>query len=135
MLTPDGMSGWSIHSVGVESGETPLQTLVAGAVIAFEPIFSVGADAYYLEDVIHITATGVDVLSAGLPYTALEIEAACASLGEWTIPLVRSRADGRSRPRLYLNSEALELTGNAVRAQDVQLPNRHETGSSLARRS
>jgi Xaa-Pro aminopeptidase len=76
LLTPDGMSGWSIHSVGVESGETPLQTLVAGAVIAFEPIFSVGADAYYLEDMIHITATGVDVLSAGLPYTASEIEAA-----------------------------------------------------------
>jgi len=75
LLTPDGMSGWSIHGVGVESGETPLQTLVAGAVIAFEPIFSVGADAYYLEDMIHITATGVEVLSAGLPYTAPEIEA------------------------------------------------------------
>jgi Xaa-Pro aminopeptidase len=49
---------------------------VAGAVIAFEPIFSVGADAYYLEDMIHITTTGAEVLSAGLPYTASEIEAA-----------------------------------------------------------
>ena len=76
LLAPDGMAGWSLHSVGVESGETPLQTLVAGAVIAFEPIFSVGADTYYLEDMIHITATGVEVLSAGLPYTAPEIEAA-----------------------------------------------------------
>ena len=76
LLAPDGMSGWSIHGVGVESGETPLQTLVAGAVIAFEPIFSVGADAYYLEDMIHVTAAGADVLSAGLPYTAREIEAA-----------------------------------------------------------
>ena len=38
--------------MGVESGETPLDTLVVGAVIAFEPIFAVGADAYYLEDMI-----------------------------------------------------------------------------------
>jgi Xaa-Pro aminopeptidase len=76
LLAPDGMAGWSLHSVGVESGETPLQTLAAGAVIAFEPIFSVGADAYYLEDMIYITATGAEVLSVGLPYTASEIEAA-----------------------------------------------------------
>src|SRR5678816_4913844 len=42
LLATDGMSGWSIHSVGVEGGETGLPTLAAGAVIAFEPIFSVG---------------------------------------------------------------------------------------------
>ena len=75
-LATDGMAGWSLHSVGVESGETALPTLVEGAVIAFEPIFSVGADAYYLEDMIHITAAGAEILSAGLPYTAREIEAA-----------------------------------------------------------
>ena len=44
-----------------------------------EPIFSVGADAYYLEDMNHVTVTGVEVLSAGLPYTAQEIEAAMRS--------------------------------------------------------
>jgi len=48
-------------------------------VIAFEPIFSVGADAYYLEDMIYITAAGAEILSAGLPYTAQEIEAAMRS--------------------------------------------------------
>ncbi len=79
LLAPDGMSGWSLHSVGVESGETPLPTLVDGAVIAFEPIFSVGPDAYYLEDMIHITSTGAEILSVGLPYTAAEIEAAMRS--------------------------------------------------------
>jgi hypothetical protein len=73
------MSGWSLHSVGVESGETALPTLVNGSVIAFEPIFSVGADAYYLEDMIHITSTGAEILSVGLPYTAAEIEAAMRS--------------------------------------------------------
>jgi len=76
LLGADGMSQWSIHSVGVDSGETPLQTLAAGAVLAFEPIFSVGKDAFYLEDMILVTATGSEVLSAGLPYTADEIERA-----------------------------------------------------------
>lgn len=76
LLGRDGMAEWSIHSVGVDSGETPLQTLADGAVVAFEPIFSVGADALYLEDMIHVTANGTEVLSAGLPYTAREIEAA-----------------------------------------------------------
>lgn len=76
LLGSDGMSQWSIHSVGVDSGESPLQTLAAGAVLAFEPIFSVGKDAFYLEDMILVTASGSEVLSAGLPYTADEIERA-----------------------------------------------------------
>jgi len=80
LLGKDGMSQWSIHSVGIDSGETPLPTLAAGAVVAFEPIFSVGQDAFYLEDMILVTATGSEVLSAGLPYSAAEIEAAMKPL-------------------------------------------------------
>ena len=76
LLGKDGMSEWSLHSVGIDSGETPLPVLVAGAVIAFEPIFSAGDDAFYLEDMILVTERGHEVLSAGLPYTAREIEAA-----------------------------------------------------------
>jgi Xaa-Pro aminopeptidase len=76
LLGTDGMAEWSIHSVGIDSGETPLQTLAAGAVLAFEPIFSVGSDAFYLEDMILVTEVGSEVLSAGLPYTAAEIERA-----------------------------------------------------------
>lgn len=49
-----------------------------GAVIAFEPMFSVGADAFYLEDMILVTQNGYEVLSAGLPYSAVEIEALMA---------------------------------------------------------
>ncbi len=78
VAAPRGMGVWSIHGVGVDSGETPLQTLRAGSVIAFEPMFSVGADAFYLEDMILVTATGHEVLSVGLPYTAEEIEAMMA---------------------------------------------------------
>lgn len=76
LLGPKGMSDWSIHSVGIDSGESALPVLAAGAVIAFEPIFSVGDDAYYLEDMILVTERGHEVLSSGLPYTANEIERA-----------------------------------------------------------
>jgi hypothetical protein len=60
---------------GLDGGETGTDTLEAGSVIAFEPMFSVGADAYYMEDMILVTASGHEVLTRGLPYTADEIEA------------------------------------------------------------
>ena len=78
LLADGGMGLWSIHGVGIDSGETPLDVLQAGSVIAFEPMFSAGADAFYLEDMILVTATGHEVLSRGLPYTAEEIEAVMA---------------------------------------------------------
>jgi len=64
---------WHVHGVGLESGEERLERLEAGSVITFEPMFEVGADAFYLEDMILITAAGHEVLSSGLPYTAEEI--------------------------------------------------------------
>jgi Xaa-Pro aminopeptidase len=79
LVTEDGMALWSIHGVGIESGETGLDVLEAGSVIAFEPMFSRGPDAFYLEDMIAITETGHEILSAGLPYTAEEIEAVMRS--------------------------------------------------------
>ena len=66
---------WHIHGVGLDGGETGTDTLENGSVIAFEPMFSVEKDAYYLEDMILITETGHELLSKGLPYTAEEIEA------------------------------------------------------------
>ena len=74
LLSQAGRGIWSVHGVGVDSGEEALPTLEAGSVLAFEPMFSVGADAFYLEDMILITEDGHEVLSAGLPYTAEEIE-------------------------------------------------------------
>lgn len=65
---------WHVHGVGIDAGEERLPRLEEGSVIAYEPGFSVGEDAYYLEDMILITVTGHEVLSAGLPYTAEEIE-------------------------------------------------------------
>ena len=84
MVTADGqaaadaiLSGgegvWHIHGVGIESGEDIPPELRAGMVVAYEPGFSIGPDAYYLEDMILVTADGHRVLSEGLPYTAEEI--------------------------------------------------------------
>ncbi|GMQ81021.1 MAG: Xaa-Pro aminopeptidase [Rhodothermia bacterium] len=74
----DEFSGvnWHIHGVGIESGEAPGPRLESGVVLAYEPSFSWGNDAYYLEDMILITARGAEVLSNGLPYSATEIAAA-----------------------------------------------------------
>ena len=78
MLAEGGMGLSSIHGVGIDSGETPLDVLQAGSVIAFEPMFSADADAFSLEDLILVTESGHEVLSAGLPYAAEEIEAVMA---------------------------------------------------------
>ena len=69
MTGPDGVA-WHIHGVGIESAETALPILREGTVIAFEPMFSLEKDAYYLEDMILITKNGAEILSEGLPYDA-----------------------------------------------------------------
>ena len=78
VILAGGESVWHIHGVGIESGEDALSVLHEGAVIAYEPGFQVGADAFYLEDMVVITATGRAILSTGLPYRAAEIEAVMA---------------------------------------------------------
>jgi Xaa-Pro aminopeptidase len=67
---------WHVHGVGLDGGETGTDRLDAGAVIAFEPMFSLDGDAYYMEDMILVTDSGHEILTRGLPYTAAEIEAA-----------------------------------------------------------
>lgn len=74
MNAQDGID-WHIHGIGIESAENPEPVLVAGAVLAYEPMFVRGPDAYYLEDMILVTANGAEVLTTGLPYTAAEMAA------------------------------------------------------------
>lgn len=65
---------WHIHGVGIESGESPGEPVLrAGTVLAFEPMLSLGEDAFYLEDMWLITDTGVELLTPGLPTTSSEI--------------------------------------------------------------
>jgi len=46
--------------------------------VAYELMFTVDGDGFYLEDMIAVTRDGADLLTPGLPYTAREIEAAMA---------------------------------------------------------
>ena len=72
-LVEGGDGVWHVHGVGLDAGEERLERLEAGSVIAFEPMFSVDEDAYYLEDMILVTEQGHEILTPGLPYTAVEI--------------------------------------------------------------
>lgn len=76
LLGPDGLKWWGIHGVGLEGAEGAPGVLGAGMVVAFEPIFVVDGQGFYLEDMIAVTQDGHEVLTKGLPYTAEEIERA-----------------------------------------------------------
>ena len=78
VILSGGEGLWHIHGVGLDSGEDIPGVLAAGMVVAYEPGFAIEADAYYLEDMILITSGGHEVLSSGLPYSALEIREAMA---------------------------------------------------------
>jgi Xaa-Pro aminopeptidase len=74
LLAKDGLQWWEIHGVGLESAEGMPEVLRAGMTVDFEPIFSVEGQGFYLEDMILVTATGHEILTPGLPYSAEEIE-------------------------------------------------------------
>jgi Xaa-Pro aminopeptidase len=48
-------------------------------VLAFEPILAVDGVGLYLEDMILVTSEETEVLTTGLPYSAVEIERAMRS--------------------------------------------------------
>lgn len=73
MAHPTSGVDWHIHGIGIESAETTLPVLAAGTVIAYEPMFIHGPDAYYLEDMILVTPGGAEILTTGLPRTAAEM--------------------------------------------------------------
>ena len=75
-LEPGGLQWTQLHGVGIEAAEALGDTLRAGNVLAFEPILTVDGVGLYLEDMILVTATGAEVLTKGLPYSASAIERA-----------------------------------------------------------
>ena len=72
----DSIPFWQIHGVGLEAAENLPARLREGMVLAYEPIFSVGEQGFYMEDMILVTRTGYEILTRGLPNTASEIERA-----------------------------------------------------------
>ncbi|MGA3202620.1 MAG: aminopeptidase P N-terminal domain-containing protein [Bryobacteraceae bacterium] len=71
---------WQIHTMNLTEGSVP-GPMRAGTTIAFEPIASIGAQGYYLEDLFLITKEGAELLTRGVPYSAEEIEAAMRVTG------------------------------------------------------
>ena len=74
LLAKEGLQFWGIHGVGLEAGEGSPEALTTGMVVAFEPIFSVEGQGFYLEDMVLVTKDGHEILTPGLPYSAEEIE-------------------------------------------------------------
>jgi Xaa-Pro aminopeptidase len=79
LLGENGLKWWGIHGVGLEDAEGSPEVLRAGMVVAFEPIFSVDGQGFYLEDMVLVKEAGHEILTPGLPYTAAEVEGAVAS--------------------------------------------------------
>jgi Xaa-Pro aminopeptidase len=78
LLGPKGTDAWELHGVGLDDAEGLPDVLRAGMTVAYELMFTVDGDGFYLEDMIAIKNEGYEVLTPGLPYTAREIEAAMA---------------------------------------------------------
>jgi Xaa-Pro aminopeptidase len=66
---------WQIHTSNLTTG-SPVGPLRDGSTINFEPIASIDGQGFFLEDMYLITATGAELLTPGVPYTAEAIEAA-----------------------------------------------------------
>ena len=78
LLGPKGTEPWQLHGVGLDDAEGLPETLREGMVVAYELMFTVDGDGFYLEDMIAVTSDGYEILTPGLPYTAREVEAAMA---------------------------------------------------------
>lgn len=78
LLTPRGIEAWQFHNVGLDDAEGAPRVLKKGMVLAYEIMFALDNDSFYLEDIILVEPNGARTLTAGLPYTAAEIERAMA---------------------------------------------------------
>jgi Xaa-Pro aminopeptidase len=78
LLTARGIEAWQFHNVGLDDAEGAPEILKAGMVMAYEIMFALDNDSFYLEDMILVQPNGARNLTSGLPYTAAEIERAMA---------------------------------------------------------
>ena len=76
LLGPRGIEAWQFHHVGLDDAEGVPEVLRTGMVVAYELMFAVDDQGFYLEDMILIEPDGHRMLTPGLPYTAGQIEAA-----------------------------------------------------------
>jgi Xaa-Pro aminopeptidase len=79
LLSPKGTEAWELHGVGLDDAEGLPAVLRTGMVVAYELMFIVDNDGFYLEDMIAVNKDGYEIVTPGLPYTAREIEAVMAN--------------------------------------------------------
>ncbi len=72
---------YPLHGLGVDMADGTPRVFRAGNVICYEPRFTAGDQAFFVEDTILITRDGYEILNPPLPYSAKEIERAMASNG------------------------------------------------------
>src|SRR6202042_2555691 len=68
--------GYALHGLGVDMAEGAPQTFQAGNVLCYEPQFTSGNQAFFVEDTFLITPAGHEVLNPALPYSPADIERA-----------------------------------------------------------
>jgi Xaa-Pro aminopeptidase len=78
LLGAKGTEPWELHGVGLDDAEGLPDVLRTGMVVAYELMFTVDGDGFYLEDMIAVRDGSCEILTSGLPYTAREVEAAMA---------------------------------------------------------
>jgi Xaa-Pro aminopeptidase len=71
----DQVPFWQVHTSNLSTG-SPTGPLRVGTTINFEPIASIDGQGFFLEDMYLVTATGAELLTPGVPYSAEAIEAA-----------------------------------------------------------
>jgi Xaa-Pro aminopeptidase len=81
LLGPKGTEPWELHGVGLDDAEGLPDVLREGMVVAYELMFTVDGDGFYLEDMIAVRNDGYEILTRGLPYTAREVEAVMVKRG------------------------------------------------------
>ncbi len=79
-----------VHGVGLDAVERPQKQFRPGVVLALETIVTAPEhkQGFLLEDALAVTETGAELLTAGLPYTADEIEAFLSTTGRADYTLV-----------------------------------------------
>lgn len=78
LLSPAGVEAWQFHNVGLDDAEGAPPILKAGMTVAYELMFAIDDQGFYLEDMILVERDGHRMLTAGLPYSAADIEAVMA---------------------------------------------------------
>ena len=76
LLSQRGIEAWQFHNVGLDDAEGAPRRLKSGMVLAYELMFAVGDDHFYLEDVLLVEGGGHRLLTPGLPYMATQVERA-----------------------------------------------------------